>query len=198
MIKSKDEPATRAAPHFTAVPSADQQAGIPRSGTTVATAGRTPERGHPAPPYAGQSRSLQQGNTASPERSSPTYVNTTQTSRTSPDGWPHRSSNGSTTPTTEPSRYTAPASRELSPPTNSGRWKSPSQQESTSSSGNRASPRSTSRDCQSWVQGRPPHQRSRTAQGHQNHPARQSADRNAGVRVSQLPTDAGNAPVLRD
>ena len=47
MIKSKDEPATRAAPHFTAVPSAYQQAGTPRSGTTAATAGRTTERRHP-------------------------------------------------------------------------------------------------------------------------------------------------------
>ena len=37
--------------------------------------------------------------------------------------------------------------------------------------------------CQSQFQGRPPHQRSGTAQGHQNHPARQSADRNAGVPV---------------
>ena len=52
-IKSKDEPATGAEPHFDAVPGTDQQAGTPASRTTATTAGRTPKRsntaGKPAP-----------------------------------------------------------------------------------------------------------------------------------------------------
>ena len=47
-IESKDEPATGTAPNIAAVPSADQQAGTPRSRTTTTTAGRTTKRRHPA------------------------------------------------------------------------------------------------------------------------------------------------------
>ena len=68
MIKSKDEPATRAAPPLSAVPSTYQQAGTPGSGKTTATAGRTQERSHPTPPDVGQGSCSQQGNTAAAER----------------------------------------------------------------------------------------------------------------------------------
>ena len=47
-IKSKDEPATGAEPHFDAVPGTDQQAGTPANRTTATTAGRTTKRRHPA------------------------------------------------------------------------------------------------------------------------------------------------------
>ena len=47
-IRSEDEPATGAEPHFDAVPSTDQQAGTPENGTTATTAGRTPKRSNKA------------------------------------------------------------------------------------------------------------------------------------------------------
>ena len=68
MIKSKDEPPVGPAPYFAAVPGAYQQAGTPGSRTTAPALGRTTERRHPTPPFAGQSQSSHQGNTASPER----------------------------------------------------------------------------------------------------------------------------------
>ena len=46
MIKSKDESEVGPAPDCPAVPSTDQQAGIPGNGTITATAGRTTERGN--------------------------------------------------------------------------------------------------------------------------------------------------------